>query len=560
MQRLADYIAQFLVEYGVTDVFMLTGYGAMYLNDAIEVSGMNHYATRNEATAPMMAAAYGRLTGKIGVVCVTAGPGATNALPGLAEAWVDSAPVLILSGQVERQHTTNYINVAGLRTFGTAEINIIPIVTPITKFAAVVNDQNEIRYLLEKAVYMATEGRPGPVWLDIPLDVQQAMIDPSELRGFVPPTNRPETSDFCVESVIDLLSSSKKPLLVAGHGVRQGGARDDLVRLAEMLDIPILFSRLGQDLISHAHPNVFGKAGMKGSRYCKRIMQEADVVLVLGCRLAVQFVGHHFEAFKNAKVIVVDIEQSELSKPGTKIYLPICADVKDFLIKLNAVIDRSHLPDWSAWMDNCRELARQNPMITLEYVRNPIDLYYFMSRLGAISGSNHVLVTDAGSNYYIGGQVWGFEKGQREICSGAYAAMGTSIPLAIGSAIAAPECQVLAVTGDGSLELNVQELKTISHYGLNIKLFVINNGGYVSMQKWQDMFFDGRRIDTEEETGIGTLDMKKVADAFGLKHYLIEDYTEIDRQLGEIMWDSNPLFVEVMTDHKQKIIEAFKDG
>jgi acetolactate synthase I/II/III large subunit len=558
MQRLADYVAKFLLDYGVKDIFMLTGYGAMYLNDAIELSGINYYATRNEATAPMMAEAYARLTGKLGVVCVTAGPGATNALPGLAEAWVDSAPILI-SGQVERRHTTYCSNTPGLRTFGTAEINIIPIVKPITKFAAIVDNENDIRYLLEKSVYMATEGRPGPVWLDIPLDIQQVMINPLQLNGFCPVETKLATSEYCIDSVIDLLESSQRPLIVAGHGVRQGHAINELINLVELLKVPVIFSRLGQDLMPHSHPYVFGQAGIKGSRYCKKLMNSADLVIALGSRLAPQFVGYKFDAFSNATIVAVDIEECELKKPGIKINVPICADVKGFLKKLVASIDKSKLPGWQSWLLGCDKLKQDNPMITSEYHRNPIDLYYFMSRLDAMSNENHVFVTDAGSNYYAGGQVWKFDRGQREICSGTNAAMGTTIPLAIGCAIAAPDYQILAVTGDGSLELNIQELKTISHYNLNIKLFVINNGGYVSMKKWQDMF-DGRRIDTEEETGTGTLDLKKIAVAFGLNHYQIDDFALIDKQLKEVMSDNRPLFVEVMTDHKQKIVEAFKDA
>ena len=562
MFRVADYIAQFLQERGIEDIFMLTGYGSMYMNDAIELSGIRHYAARNEAAAPMMAEAYARVKGSVGAVCVTAGPGATNAVPGLAEAFVDAAPIIVLSGQVERNHTTYQANLPGLRTFGTAEINIIPIVEPLTKYAAFIDDPLSIRYHLEKAFYLATSGRPGPVWLDVPLDVQQAPIDPYRLEGFSPP---PEPSlktnlDEAADAIVTLLSEAERPLVVCGQGVRQAGAIPEFQALVEHLNVPVLFSRLGQDILSHSHPYIFGQAGIKGSRYCKQMMNQADLVIALGCRLAVQFVGHNFEAFSpDAKIVAVDIEEAELKKPGLSIDLPVHSDVKPFLEKFNQkCADQAH-PDWGSWLEHCRHLVKTHPMLLPEQHRNPIDLYYFMSRLDALSGSNHVLVTDAGSNYYTGGQVWRFENGQREVTSGTNAAMGLSIPLAIGASVANSEGQVLAVTGDGSLELNIQELKTISHYGFNLKLFVINNGGYVSMRKWQDTFFEGRRIDTAEATGVGTLNLERIAQAFDLNYVLIDKYEEVDEKLTEIMADTDPLFVEVVTDDRQVIVEAFQD-
>ena len=554
MIRLADYIAQFLVSRNVKNIFMLTGYGAMYMNDAIEVSGIKYYATRNEATAPMMAEAYARITGGLGVACVTAGPGATNAVPGLAEAWVDSAPILILSGQVERKHTTNCSGVAGLRTFGTAEIDIIPIVKPITKFAAIVDAPEKVRFLMEKAVHLATSGRPGPVWIDVPLDVQNCMIDPSSLPSYTP---EPEFHQFNLTAVWELLKNAERPLLVCGQGIRQAGAIGELTKFIDALCIPVLFSRLGQDVIPHSHPCVFGHGGIKGVRYCKDIMNAADLVISLGCRLAVQFVGHEFEAFSNARVVAVDIDEAELIKPGVKLDIPLLGDVRAFLQKMIHEIPENPCPDWSGWVAQCTDAEQEYPFQISE--ENPIDLYKFMDRLGKLSGPDNVLVTDAGSNYYIGGQVWKFTNGQREVTSGANAAMGTTIPLAIGSCVADSNSQVLAVTGDGSLELNIQELKTISHYGFNLKLFVINNGGYVSMKKWQDTLFEGRRIDTEESTGVGTLNLPKIAEAFDLDYARIDDVSQIDENLKEIMSKTGPVFVEVVTTQQQRIIEAFRD-
>ena len=562
MVRVADYIAEFLIGQGVEDVFMLTGNGAMYLNDAILQSNFNIYCARNEAAAPMMAASYARLRQQMGAVCVTSGPGSTNAIPGLAEAWVDAAPIFVVSGQVERSHTTHLAGIPGLRTFGTAEIDIIPIVETITKYAVMVDDPNSIRYHLEKAAYLATSGRPGPVWLDIPMDVQYAIVEADELEGYTPPQDQifGSDSDASIDEVLKLLDGAERPLIVAGHGIRQAGAIELLRELVDQSGIPVIFSRFGQDYMPFSHPLNMGQAGLKGSRYCHVVMGSADVVVTLGCRLAAQLVGHRFDVFDpDATVVMVDIDEAELKKPGVPIDVPIHADVKPFISGLLSRMDQDNLPNWEAWVDECKTLKKEHPMVRPDHLGSPIDLYNFMSRLDAASDESHIFTTDAGSNYYVGGQVYRFESGQREITSGTFASMGLSIPLAIGAAIADQDAQILAVTGDGSLELNIQELKTMSHYGLNIKLFVINNGGYVSMRNWQDNFFEGRRIESEESTGAGTLQMENIARAFDLPYTSIEDPDTIDEQINQIIGDDKPMFVEVICNPSQKIVEPMKD-
>jgi acetolactate synthase-1/2/3 large subunit len=552
-----------LLRKGVKEIFMLTGNGAMYMNDAISRSGIEYFCARNEAAAPMMAEAYARVRQSLGAVCVTSGPGSTNAIPGLAEAWVDAAPIMVLSGQVQRDHTTLNAGLNDLRSFGTQEINVIPIVEPLTKYAVMVNEPESIRYHLEKAYYMANEGRPGPVWLDIPMDIQYADIDPEALEGFTPEESVgavPGDAGSSVDQIIELMKQAKRPLVVAGNGIRQGYAQDELLHFLDHNGIPVIFSRLGQDLMPFSHPLNMGQAGIKGSKYCTAIMKQADLVITLGCRLSVQLVGHNMDAFADdAKVVMVDLLQDELDKPGVPISHPMRADVKEVLTGINNHAEVDAHSNWSDWAASCADLKANNPMVTPEYLRDPIDLYYFMSRLDAISNERHLFVTDAGSNYYIGGQVLHFEHGQREITSGTFAAMGLSIPLAIGSAIAAPNSQILAVTGDGSLELNVQELKTMSHYGLNIKLFVINNGGYVSMRNWQDNFFGGRRIEGEQSTGSGTLDLEKVAAAFDVEYTRIEGWESVDEALAQVLSTDHPEFIEVVCNPEQKIVEPMAD-
>ena len=558
--RVADYVAKYLKKLRVSEVFMLTGYGAMYLNDAIKLSGIKYYATRNEATAPIMAESYARLKKKIGIACVTAGPGSTNAIPGLAEAYVDSAPIMIISGQVDYKHTTHSTKSKNIRTFGTAEINIIPIVKPITKYAEIIKNPKMTRYILEKAFFLATSGRPGPVWIDIPLDVQKFEIDPKKLKGFKIPKNKLKFKNKDhIKKIINLFKKSSRPLIVAGNGVHQSNTSSDLKKLITKAKAPLIFSRFGQDLFSHDDKYIFGQAGIKGSKYCKQIMSSCDLVLSLGCRFAPQFVGHDFSALKQAKIISVDIEIDELKKRGQKIDFAINEDLSLFLPKLIKAFKKVNLPNYNNWIKYCNNLKKKTKPFLIKKKNNPIDLYYFMERLGHFSKKGDVLITDAGSNYYIGGQVWKFTKGQKEITSGSNAAMGLSIPLAIGAAVAEPKSNILAVTGDGSLELNIQELKTISHNRFNIKLFVINNGGYVSMHNWADSFFKGRRLDTAKDTGDGTLNLKNVAKAFDLEHFLIKDVKNVERDLKKILTNKKPLFIEVITNPRQKIFDAFKD-
>lgn len=562
MTRVSDYIADFIYQQGVRDIFMLTGGGSIYLDDGVAChKNLRAICVGHEATAPMMAEAYARLNRGLGVVYVTTGPGGANAVSGLAEAWVDSAPILIISGQVALKHTSRNTGIKNLRTFGTQELDIIEVVKPLTKYAKMVTDAHSIRYHLEKAVYLAKTARPGPVWLDIPLDIQAAMVDEKSLKGYKGRFNSGSDKDIDshVKRVFRLLLASKRPLIVGGQGIRIAGAIKEFKALLELSDIPAVFSRLGQDILPFSHRNNFGHGGIKGLPFTAKIMKQSDLVISIGSRLSIPFVGNNCDVFsKDTKVVMVDVDDAELKKPGVKINLPIKSDAKLFIRKLLDRIKTSSLPGYNEWLKVCRDYKEKWVIITPEHKRNPIDLYYFLSRLDALSGSNNVFVSDAGSSYYLTGQVYRFEQGQREITSGAFASMGLTIPLAIGCSVSDNDIQVLGVTGDGSLELNIQELKTMACYKLNIKLFVINNGGYVSIRNTQDQLCEGRHIGSDQAKHNWLLDFQKVALAFGLPYFLIENHEEIDGKILEVMSKKGPAFIEVVCDKNQKIIESFK--
>lgn len=553
-KTVSQIIAEELKKNRINDIFMLTGYGAMYLNDAIERAKINYYGARNEAAAPMMAEAYAKYKNTIGAVCVTAGPGATNALPGLAEAYVDSAPIIIISGQVEKKFSADTYKKTFFRTLGTAEFSITRILKNITKYCVTIRDPYRSLYEIQKALYLCQSGRPGPVWIEVPLDVQSYKIkNVKKLKNFKPKLLVKKGNNKKIYSLIKLLSNSKKPIFIIGNGIKQSNTQNEFIKLSKKLSIPFVASRFANDLYSYDLRENMGLSGIKGTLFSKQILDEADLIISLGCRLAPTLVHGDPKNFgKNAKLISINNDSNEINNPLYKFKLSINSDLNNFFKDFNKFLSKNKLVKNSKWLDHCNYIKKNNEIENIKSKSNPIDLYRFMYDLCEYSKPRSILITDAGSNYYIGGQAWKFRKKQVEISSVANAAMGLSIPLSIGAAIASKK-QVLSVTGDGSIELNIQELKTISHYKLNIKTFVINNGGYVSMKKWQDNFFEGNRLDTEENTGVGTLNFKDIAKAFNLKYFLIEKVSQIRNKLIQIQKNKNPCLVEVITDPNQKI-------
>ncbi len=553
MKTVSEIIAEELKKNKINDIFMLTGYGAMYLNDAIEKKKIRYFAARNEAAAPMMAEAYAKQKNSIGAVCVTAGPGATNALPGLAEAYVDSAPIIIISGQVERKFSADNYKKIFLRTLGIAEFSITRIVKNITKYSVTIRNPYNCLYEIQKALYLCKHGRPGPVWVEIPLDVQSYKIkNPNLLKKFKPKFIKKKLRKTYINKFINLLNNSHKPIFIIGNGVKQSQTTKSFYSLVKKKKIPFFTSRFANDLIPHSKKENLGLIGIKGSTFCHDLIKNSDLIISLGCRLAPALIaGIENYLGKKIKLISINNDKNEIENPLLKFNLKINLDLKIFFEKLKYIDQKIYQKD-SSWLTHCNKVKLNTEIPNIFKKKNPIDLYRFMYDLGRYTSKKHVLITDAGSNYYIGGQVWKFENGQIEIASSTNAAMGLSIPLSIGAAVASNK-QIMSVTGDGSIELNIQELKTISHYNLNIKTFVINNGGYVSMKKWQDDYFDGNRLDTEDKTGVGTMNFKKIANAFDIKYLKIKNVSEIEKKIKFLCSRKEPFLIEVITDPNQYI-------
>ena len=549
----ANILAEELRKNKINDLFMLTGYGAMYLNDAIERAKIKFYAARNEAAAPMMAAAYAKYKNKIGAVCVTAGPGATNALPGLAEAFVDSSPVIVLSGQVEKKYSADNYKKINLRTLGIAEFSVTRILKNITKYSVTIKNPNNCLYEIQKALHICKSGRPGPVWVEVPLDVQSAIIkNPKKLKKFKPSDNLRKYNLSNTKVVINKLKKSKKPVFIIGNGVKQSDTHNDFLRLAKKLSIPFFNSRFANDLFSHDIKNNLGLCGIKGVTYAKEILKKTDLIIALGCRLSPSLANGDPKSFsKNTEIISINNDLNELYNPLLKLNKKINVDLKIFFKSIKKCKNILNF-NKKEWLNDCQKIKNKNEIKNIYFNSEPIDMYRFLYDLCEYSKKGTILITDAGSNYYIGGQVWKFKNKQTEISSTTNAAMGLSLPLSIGAAVSSKK-QVFSVTGDGSIELNIQELKTISHYQLNIKTFVINNGGYVSMQKWQDDYFEKNRLDTSTITGVGTLNFKNMAKAFDLNYLKIKKISDIKEKIKRIQKDRKPYLIEVITDPNQKI-------
>jgi len=546
--RVADYITEFLFKNGIKTSFMLSGTGSVFLDDAFaNYEGMSYVSARHESAAVMMAVGYYKSSQKPGVALVTTGPGGANAVGGVVEAWVDSVPVIIISGQVE----SKFLN-KELRYFGAQGLNILPIVEPITKFSKTITDPYSIQYYLEKALYYSLEGRPGPVWLDIPFDIQSAIIlEPSKMRMFKPPQKIKASIDKTtsqVDLILEKIFNAKKPLFILGQGVRQGDAVENFKKIIELIDVPFLTSRAAIDIFKASYKNNLGLAGMKGSRYSQKIMDESDLVISLGCSMNVAFTNESEILFPDADVIMVNNDKSEFDKPGLILDIKVLLDVKVVLEEMLKKMSGKKNKKFTSWIEYCLTLKKDYPIVSSNLAGNPINSYFLVSRLAALSNKKQHFVSDAGSSYYVTGQALDYNFGQKDITSGAFATMGVAIPMAIGASCYDKDAQIIVVTGDGSLELNIQELKTVSQNNLNIKIFVINNGGYASIRESQDEYSEGRY--TEEED---ILNFSKVADAFEMNYEIINDYATIDEQIKKITSNVSPTLIEVVCERDQKI-------
>lgn len=525
--RVVDYIIDQVYKAGAHHIFTVTGGGAMFLNDAIASHPrIKAVCNHHEQASAMAAVAYAKYTGGVAAVCPTTGCGGTNTITGLLDAWQDSVPVIFISGNVN----LNQISPKGVRNLGVQEANIVEIVKPITKFAKIIESVDEVESVVQEAIKQATTGRPGPVWIDVPMDLQGASMNLFDL--------------------VEEVKSAKRPLILAGNGINCAGiSKQEFRNYVHEFKIPVVTSFNAVDLIESDDAYFVGRVGIKGTRAGNFAMQNCDLLLVLGCRLPVPVTGYNYSQFaRGAKVVVVDIDADEHSKNTIKIDKFIHMDLREFFDSYCISSESSE------WQEKCLDW-RKRWTITPPYEsdKDGINLYDFMSKLNQHKPEGSVVISDAGSAYYVCSQAVDIKGDDRYVTTSAQAEMGFTIPACIGASFAGAK-SVIGVTGDGSLQMNIQELQTIIHHKLPIKLFVWNNDGYLSIRTTQKKFFEGREIGTDSDSGISFPDLADISHAYKIPYIRIERYQQFDDAMKMIFKFDSPVIVEVMCQKWQEVV------
>jgi acetolactate synthase-1/2/3 large subunit len=562
MIRLADYVANTLVAHGVHDVFLVTGGGAMHLNDAIgRCDGLRYVACHHEQTCSMAAQSYFRLTNRLAAVNVTTGPGGTNAITGVFGGWVDSLGMVVVSGQVKWETLVRSTGLP-LRQLGDQEIDIVKIVAPITKYAVMVTDPHSIRYHLEKAIHLARSGRPGPVWIDVPMNVQGAMIDPGTLpgydpaRGDEPATGQPLTGEALAsacDEILHRLATAERPVIYAGSGVRFAGAERELLQLAESFDVPVVTNFNAHDLIPSDHPLFAGRPGTIGDRAGNFAVQNADFVLVIGSRLNIRQLSYAWESFaRHAYLAMVDVDRAELDKPTLSPGLKVHADAGVVLrTLLGAPAPRVNALARSAWVSWCRERRERYPVVPESFWSKDgpgVNPYVFGAALFEQLGESDVVVTGDATACITTFQSAQLKAGQRLYSDSGCAPMGFDLPAAIGAATARRGERVVCIAGDGSIMMNLQELQTIKGYDMPVKIFLYNNRGYHSIRQTQQNFFPGNPVGYGPDSGVSFPDFERIAYAFALDYRRCSSHAEARESIAWALDREGPVLCEVMLD------------
>ena len=567
-QKVSDYIADHIAEWGIRDVFTVTGGGAMHMNDAFGHHPKLHCTYQHHEQACAMAAeAYARMDNRMAAVCVTTGPGATNAITGVLGGWMDSIPMLVFSGQA-RYATTVAASGLKLRSMGVQECNIVPVVVSITKYAQMIIHPEDIRYHLEKALYMAVNGRPGPVWLDIPLDVQGAVIETEELRGYDPqenPEEKPaEISQDVIQQILDKIEKSRRPVLFPGNGVRLAGAMDDFQKLVNILGVPVITGMSSVDAMESEHPYFAGRSGGTGTRPGNFALQNSDVLLSIGNRQGFAQTGFQYQDWaRGSYTILNDIDENELKKPSLHVSLPVCGDAGDLIrklicaAKLRGADEANPLFKGRDWIRQCQVWKQKYPVVTAKHYETVeegcTNIYAFYEELSKAMQEGQTLMVSVGTSRVAGSQAFRVKKGQRFITNPNTASMGFCLPAATGICVAQPGKPVVCVTGEGSLQMNLQELQTIWQNRLPVKLFVINNQGYHSIRQTQQSYFEPPLVGVGAESGdLSFPDLSKIIPAYGFSYRAVHAAEELPETLHQVLEETGASVCEVFVTKYQK--------
>jgi acetolactate synthase-1/2/3 large subunit len=558
--RVSDYVANRLAEFGVRHIFMLTGGGAMFLNDALgNHPDIHPIFNHHEQASAFAAEGYARVTNTPGVINVTTGPGGINAMNGVFGAWVDSIPMLVISGQVKRETLLSSYDVPGLRQIGDQEADIISMIKGITKYAVLVNDHTTIRYHLEKAWHLCKSGRPGPCWLDIPIDVQSSKIEIDTLQGYVAENDQDiegttQLQEVCTQ-VIDKLISAERPVILAGKAIRLANAFAEFEEVIRALNIPVVPGWTSIDLLPSDDHLYCGRAGDLATRAGNFTVQNSDALLILGTRLGLRQVSYNWKSFaRHAYKIQVDVDPAEFKKPTVQIDMPICVDMKLFLKELAHQLRerKQYLHKHKKWLQWCKERVHRYPAVLPHHRQSAderVNPYFFIERLFAQLQEDDVIVCGDGTANVVTFQAANIKRGQIVFANSGDASMGYDLPAAVGAAVALHGKRVICLAGDGSIQLNIQELQTIVHNKLPVKLFVLNNNGYLSIRMSQRNMF--KRLTGEgKESGVSFPDIVKVAEAYGIPASRIDCHT-LDSGIQRVLQQTGPYVCDVLLDPEQ---------
>jgi len=571
-QRVADVIAGILVEHDILDVFMLTGGGAMHLNDALgRRPELRKIFNHHEQAAAIAAEAYGRASDKIAALNVTTGPGGVNALNGVFGAYVDSIGMVVVSGQVKREtYGPNFSST--LRQLGDQEIDIVAMVKGITKYAVVLQDASQVRVVMEKAIWLARRGRPGPVWIDVPIDIQSTLVETDDLEAYDPVAdsgNDGEAPNTALEqnplsgaalgaevaAILAELAAAKRPVVMAGCGVRLSRSYQAFISFVERLGVPVVTAFNAHDLLPNNHPLYSGRPGTVGDRPGNFAVQTADYVLVLGCRLNIRQISFNWDSFaRNAKVTMVDIDPAELAKPTLHLHRPVHADLRDFFAAANAVAEPlGHRPNNVAHLARCKALVARYPTVLAEYWETPapVNPYCFGETLFDQLEDGDIVVTGDGTACVTVFQSANIKSGQRLFSNSGCASMGYDLPAAIGAYYATGAKRIICIAGDGSIMMNLQELQTISGKALPIKVFVLNNDGYHSIRQTQENYFPDNVVGCGPDSGLTFPEFARLAEGFALPASRISDHAGLRDGVRAALAGQTPHLCEVMIDKNQ---------
>ncbi len=562
MIKVSDFIFKHLVEkHNIHHCFLVTGGGAMHLNDSIgHTEGLTYICNHHEQASAIAQEGYFRASGKMCVTNVTTGPGGTNAITGVLGQWLDSIPAIYISGQIKTVTYKNTYPELPLRQLGDQEADIVAVVTPITKYAKTVTNPTEILYELDKAMYLALNGRPGPVWLDIPLDVQAAMVDETSLRAFDPSELETkwdyETIDTQLDDVLTKLQSAKSPVIYVGNGVRLAEREKQFVALAERLDIPVVTAISGSDIIWYNHPLCFGKPGICGDRIGNIMTQNSDLLIILGTRLSLRQLSYAYDLFApKAYKVMVDIDEAEMHKPTLKIDLPIHADLRHVI---DALLKKTEGKKYSfeAWKKWGRTIESKLPTLFADNPDMPgyTNSYKFGDELFKQMNAGDVVVTGNGTAYTCTYQAMKVKEGVRVFANQGCAAMGYDLPAAIGAVTANENGRTVLVTGDGSLQMNIQELQTLLTYKMPLKIFVLENEGYLAIKTTQKAFFGGKFTGSNPASGVICPNLEKITAAYGITYLSVSENGEkLQQTIAHTLATDGPVICEVHMHPEQTL-------